>query len=59
MNNQINEAKDTVEAIAAPQSRIAEIIESPFASAMLATAATAVAVSCVLGGMGIINLILS
>lgn len=57
--NQTNETKDAVKAVAAPRSRIAEWIEDPFASALVATAATATAVACVLGGMGIINLILS
>lgn len=57
--NQSEQVKESVKVVAAPRPRIAEWIEDPFASAMMATVATSTAVACVLGGMGIINLILS
>ena len=41
--------------VAAPESRIARWIEDPFASAFLATAATATTICFVLGGMFIVN----
>lgn len=57
--NQSNETKETVKAVSAPQSRLAQWIDDPFASMFLASAATALAVTFVLSGMGLINLILS
>lgn len=57
--NQTNETKETVKAVVAPRHRLAEWIDDPFASMYLASAATALAVTFVLSGMGIINLILS
>lgn len=57
--NQSNETKETIKAVAVPQSKLAEWIDDPFASMYLACAATTLAVTFVLSGMGIINLILS
>ena len=57
--NQSPETKESVEAAVVPLGhRIGQWIEDPFASALLATAATATAIGFVLTGMGIINVIL-
>lgn len=60
-NNQTAETKESVTVAIAPtlSQRVVAMIDDPFGSAILATAITTLAISFVLGGMGIVNLILS
>ncbi|MDA0977487.1 MAG: hypothetical protein O3B72_02915 [Proteobacteria bacterium] len=58
--NQSEQTRESAKAAIVPFSqRLAQWIDDPFASALLATAATTTAICFVLGGMGIINLILN
>lgn len=56
--NQTEKTKEAVEA-AVHTNKLAKWIEDPFASALLATAATASAVGFVLTGMFIVNVAIS
>ena len=57
---QTNETRESINAAVRPTAakRLVEMLESPFGSAIIATAITTLAIASVLTGMGIVNLIL-
>ncbi|MFT4713388.1 MAG: hypothetical protein ACJAVI_003553 [Candidatus Azotimanducaceae bacterium] len=58
--HQTDETKESVTAavLSTAAKRLVEMLESPFGSAIIATAITTLAIASVLTGMGIVNLIL-
>lgn len=56
--NLTEDTKETVKAITASKSRVEAWLEDPFASAFLATAITATAITSVLSGMWLVSVML-